>query len=67
MTYQASLVCGGEAILSRDGTDSNQLLAWVLTQLESQPAWADMVGVLKNMTNEHEPPRVFTAHNAHFD
>jgi len=45
--YQANLMCNGEAIASRNGTDSNQLLAWVLTQLESRPIRDDMVGVIE--------------------
>ena len=67
MIYQANLMCNGQAIASRDGNDSNKLLAWVLTQLEMQPVPDDMVGVLRNTINVHEKPRVFTAHNAHFD
>ena len=67
MTYQADLICNGEPVASRNGNDSNQLLAWVLTQLESKPAQDYLIGIIKNTADIHEKPCVFTVHNAHFD
>lgn len=66
MTYQANLMCNGEPILSCDDTDSNKLLAWLLTQLEVRSC-SNTIGVIRNVMNEHELPRIYTIHNAHFD
>ncbi|MCD6055107.1 MAG: hypothetical protein K0R12_69 [Gammaproteobacteria bacterium] len=66
MVYEACILHNGESLLSRNGNDSTQLLSWLLTQLENH-ACCNTSGVIKNLSNQHEPPRMYTAHNAHFD
>ena len=66
MLYEASLVQQGKSLLSRQGDNSNQLLAWLLVQLEEKHC-PDMMGIIKDTTNTQKAPRVYTAHNAHID
>lgn len=66
MSYEASIVYGGESFLSRCGTDANQLLAWILTCLE-RDGYRGALGVIRNQLDEHEPPQVYVANNPHLD
>jgi hypothetical protein len=65
MTYQASIVHAGKPLSSRQSANQNQLLAWLLTELESSP-YNHTSGVIENLSNKHESPRIYTG-NAHFD
>ena len=66
MAYEATIMHNGEPLLKRKSTCSHALLARVLSHLELE-SYQHAVGVIRNKLDVHEPPRVYTAHNPHFD
>ncbi len=66
MAYEATIVHNGKPLLTRKSSDSNKLLGWVLSHLEREH-YQYAMGIIRNKLNVHESPRMYTAHNPHFD
>jgi len=64
MSFEASLVYNGELLLSRQSANLQQLVAWILSHLESD-AYCHATGVIRNQLDAQAPVRVYT-HNPHF-
>jgi hypothetical protein len=65
MTYQAQIILNKKLISSRHSQSKAQLIAWLLTQLETKDL-QEATGAINKVTTP-DVQQVYTASNPHFD